>query len=124
MTPMKNCVWVFPLALLLCGCASRSEKETKSLPASITNLNPATAIVGKPFYVNSKAGLSTLGVSGANLAQNSTVRVGSQVLTTDVRRDGTFAAALVPARGGVPPAVLAWQLGSVVFVSATVWYLV
>jgi hypothetical protein len=96
MTPMKNCVWVFPLALLLCGCASRSEKETKSLPASITNLNPATAIVGKPFYVNQKTGLSTLGVSGANLAQNSTVRVGSQVLTTDVRKDGTFAAALVP----------------------------
>lgn len=40
-----------------------------------------------------------------------------------VPQSSVLAAALVPARGGVLPAVLAWQLGSVVFVSATVWYL-
>jgi signal transduction histidine kinase len=34
-----------------------------------------------------------------------------------------LAAAIVPVPGGLPPAVLAWHVGSAVFVSATVWYL-
>jgi IPT/TIG domain len=97
---MKNCIWMLLPILLLYGCGSRSEPETErektSAAASITNVSPAVVIAGKSFYVNAKAGLSTLGVSGAGLKPNSRVRIGSQALTTDVRKDGTFAAALVP----------------------------
>jgi two-component system, OmpR family, phosphate regulon sensor histidine kinase PhoR len=40
-----------------------------------------------------------------------------------VASSSVLAEGFAPSRGGVPPAVLAWQLGSVVFVSVTVWYL-
>ena len=96
---MKNRTWAFLLVLLFSGCASRNQRETepeRTSPAvSITNVTPAVVIVGKAFYVNKK-GLSTLGVSGANMKPDSRVRIGSQVLATDVRKDGAFAAALVP----------------------------
>ena len=96
---MRNRTWTFLLVLLFSGCASRSQRETEpektSSAVSITQVNPSIVIAGKPFYVNPK-GLSTLGVSGANIKPNSRVRIGPQVLATDVRKDGAFAAALVP----------------------------
>jgi hypothetical protein len=62
---------------------------------SITAIHPATVIAGKPFFANPK-GLSTLGVGGANIKPNSRIRIGLQVLATEVRKDGTFAAAFLP----------------------------
>jgi hypothetical protein len=97
---MRNHAFAFLLVLLLSGCGSRGQRETvvEETPAaaSIKSLTTSVVVVGKPFFVN-KQGLSTLGVGGANIKPNSRVRMGSQVLATDVRKDGAYAAALVPA---------------------------
>jgi hypothetical protein len=98
---MRNRACAFLLVLVLSGCASRSQRESEpeKAPAaaiSITQVNPATVVAGKPFFLNPKAGLSTLGVIGTNILPNSRIRIGSQALAADVRKDGTFASALVP----------------------------
>lgn len=97
---MKNRTWVFVLALLLSGCGTRSQREGEpeqtTAAVSITSLTPAIVIAGKPFFVNPKGGLSTLRVSGASIKPGSSVRIGSEVVATEVAKDGTFAAALVP----------------------------
>jgi hypothetical protein len=93
---MRTCVWLLFLALLLCGCASRPEPENVPSPtASLTAVIPDVVIAGKPFFANAK-GLSTLGVRGANLTPNCRIRIGSQMLETEVLKDGTSATAPVP----------------------------
>jgi hypothetical protein len=101
MTAMKKPTCALVFALLLSGCGTRSQRETepeKPSPAvSIAQLAPAFVTVGQTFNVNPKGGPSTLGVSGANIRPNSRMRIGLQVLAADVRQDGTFATAPVPA---------------------------
>jgi hypothetical protein len=95
MTPMRHPAWAFLLALLLCGCVSRREREKMPPAVSIARINPASVIAGKPFFANPN-GLSTLGVSGVNLTPHCRIRIGLQVLATEVRTNHTEATALVP----------------------------
>ena len=95
MTPMRNRVPVFLLALLLCGCVSRRERRQMSPAVSITELVPSSVTAGKPFFANPN-GLSTLGVTGANLTPQCRIRIDHQALPTEVRANGTEATALMP----------------------------
>jgi hypothetical protein len=97
---MHNRTLAFVLALLSSCYVACSGPETGSenlsLAGSITELTPAVVVVGKPFFVNPKSGLSTLGVRGVQIKPGSRVRIGSQVLATEVGK-GDLATALVPA---------------------------
>lgn len=92
---MRNRGWVLLLALSLCGCVSRREREKLPPAASITRINPSSVIAGKPFFANPR-GRSTIGVTGVNLTPHCRVRIGLQVLATEVRTNHTEATALVP----------------------------
>lgn len=96
MTPMRNCVWALLLALLLCGCVSRRQRERMPPAVSITQLNPSSVLAGEPFFANPD-GLSTIGVTGVNLTPQCRIRIGLQVLATEVRTNHTEATAVVPA---------------------------
>jgi hypothetical protein len=95
MTPTKSQTCAFLLASLLCGCVSRRARERMPPAASITQLNPSSVLAGEPFFANPN-GMSTLGVTGVNLTPNCRVRIGLQVLATEVRKNGAEATALVP----------------------------
>lgn len=99
MMHMKNCTWMLLPMLLLYGCGSSSEPVTEgektSGAVSIKEVNPAIVVAGKPFHPNPK-GLSAIGVYGVNFTSNSRIRIGAQVLATEVNKGGTSATALVP----------------------------
>ena len=109
MMHMKNCTWMLLPMLLLYGCGSSSEPVTEgektSGAVSIKEVNPAIVVAGKPFHPNPK-GLSAIGVYGVNFTSNSRIRIGAQVLATEVNKGGTSATALVPR----PAPCYPWQL--------------
>jgi hypothetical protein len=92
---MRNRAWTVLLVLLLSGCVSRRQRERMPPAVSITQLNPSSVLAGRAFFPHPN-GLSTLGVTGTNLTPQCRIRIGLQVLATDVRNSRTEATALVP----------------------------